>query len=79
MIVDMKIRIATALAWAAPLVFPVLALADDPDTHDGRIASYSTNVALDPGTVALLWLMFIVLAIITLAVLFKSARRTHLD
>jgi hypothetical protein len=80
MIVDMKIRIAMALAVAMTLLSPVLALADEPDVPaDGRIAMYHDQLALPASGLTLIWFIFIVLGIISLAVMFKSAKRSHLD
>jgi hypothetical protein len=81
MIVNMKIRIAMALAAAVTLLSPVLALADDNDLvlPDGRIAMYHDQLGLPPSGTQLMWFIFIVVAIISLAVLFKSAHRSHLD
>jgi hypothetical protein len=81
MIVGMKIRIAMALAAAVTLLSPVLALADDSDLvlPDGRVAMYRDQLALPPSGTELMWFIFIVVAIISMAVLFKSAHRSHLD
>ncbi len=81
MIVSMKFRIAMALAVAVTLLSPVLSLADDSDQvlPDGRVAMYRDQVGLPPSGTQLMWFIFIIVAIISLAVMFKSAHRSHLD
>jgi hypothetical protein len=47
--------------------------------YDARLEGYPTNVTLDLGTTALTWLLFVFLSVVCIGVMFKSARRTHLD
>ncbi|HEX4125900.1 MAG TPA: hypothetical protein VHY37_14330 [Tepidisphaeraceae bacterium] len=78
----MKFRIAMALATVVMLLTPLMALADDSDQPalpDGRIVMYRDQVGLPSSSMALIWLMFIVVAMLMLAVMFKSAKRSHLD
>jgi hypothetical protein len=45
---------------------------------DARLEGYDKNVSIEGGT-ALTWLMFIFLGAICMGVMFKNAKRTHLD
>lgn len=74
-------RVATAVI---PLLLPALALAkpteEDSAFLEGRFDGYATPVRLtDAGTSGLTWMMFIFVSMIALAVLFKDAKRSHLD
>jgi len=64
---------------ATPL--SVWARSDDSDSsvYDARVQGYATPVQLDSGSTALTWLLLIVLAAIAIGVLFKDAKRSHLD
>lgn len=84
MITPMKHRIVAALACFAALVAsPVAALAqrqqEGPEIFDARLYGFQKNVVLDGHSTALIWIVFIILAFICLVVLFKDAKRTHLD
>jgi hypothetical protein len=57
---------------------PLAAMADDKVVYDGRLEGYGSNVTLDGGS-ATLWFLLVLLAAIALGVLFKHAKRTHLD
>jgi hypothetical protein len=70
------------------LLTPALLLARPPtpdkDILDGRLEGYAkggqpVNVTLEGGSTALTWLLLVFLAAIAVAVLFKNAKRTHLD
>ena len=62
------------------LLAPIVVRADDENTsYDARIEGYTQKVQLDSGSTALTWLLFVVLGVLTIAVLFKDAKRTHLD
>jgi hypothetical protein len=62
------------------LAAPIKVLADDtPEVYDARIQGYTQNVQLDTGSSALTWLLLIALGVLCLGVLFKDAKRTHLD
>lgn len=69
-------KIAAFLAFA---VSPLAAFADDKEVYDGRLEGYSKPVTLPGGGTALLWMLLLFLAIIALGVLFKNAKRSHLD
>jgi len=58
---------------------PLSALADDQSKSvDGRLDDYGKNVTLDSGT-ALSYFVWIGLGLVGLLVMFKDAKRTHLD
>jgi hypothetical protein len=69
--------LAMVLVASAPK--PALADDDEPAEYDARVLSYSKTVDLNSGTTALTWVLLIVLSIVCLGVLFKDAKRTHLD
>jgi heme/copper-type cytochrome/quinol oxidase subunit 2 len=52
---------------------------DEPTSYDARIEGYPQKVQLDAGSTALTWLLLIVLGVLSVAVLFKDAKRSHLD
>jgi hypothetical protein len=65
---------------AALLGSPLLALAqDDEDLKNARLEGYANPVTLEPQSSALTYLLFFFLATIAAAVLFKNAKRSHLD
>ena len=64
--------------------YPVLAFAaqtvdEEAEGRDGRLEGYAQKVAMDTGGMGLTWLGFILLAVIGVSALFKSAKRSHLD
>jgi len=65
------------------LMMPAVVMArpqePDKDIVDGRLEGYAKNVTLEGGSVALTWLLMIFLAGVCLSVMFKNAKRTHLD
>ena len=73
--------LALFCTWVIPLLMPALALAQDEDKPkvDARLEGYSTPVVIGDGTTALTWLLLFFLGVICFAVLFKNAKRTHLD
>jgi hypothetical protein len=74
--------IGLAIAFAAVALSPLIALGQDQPKiapYDGRIEGYGKQLTLDAGTSALTWLLLIFLGVVCLGVLFKHARRTHLD
>ncbi len=87
MIRTMKLRWSDAhaklFAAICTLVFllgtPAWLFADDEPAYDARIEGYSSAMWTDGGTTALMWLLYIVVGLVCLSVLFKDARRTHLD
>jgi hypothetical protein len=84
MMADMKHRIIMVVVTLAVLLgSPMAALArqqeDAPEILDARLEGFSKSVTLSSHSTALVWFAFLVLAFIALVVLFKNARRTHLD
>jgi preprotein translocase subunit SecG len=80
----MKYRLMSLYVTLAILLTPVIVLAkssEDEDTvkMEGRLEGYATKVRLDSNSTALTWLMIGFLCAIAIAVLFKNAKRTHLD
>ena len=68
---------AAALALAGAAAPP--AAAQEVETEiDGRLAGYEKQVDVEDST-ALTWLLFAFLAVVGLSVLFKDAKRSHLD
>ncbi|MGD0388563.1 MAG: hypothetical protein ABSC42_06360 [Tepidisphaeraceae bacterium] len=61
---------------------PLSAMADDQPKYDGRLDDYGgnggRNVTLDGGT-ALSYFVWIGLGLVGLLVMFKDAKRSHLD
>jgi cytochrome c-type biogenesis protein CcmH/NrfF len=58
-----------------------LLLAQDAEDkiYDARLEGYGTNVTLENSSTALMWLLLVVLGAICVGVMFKNAKRTHLD
>jgi hypothetical protein len=80
----MKDRFIMGLAALAVLLAsPVAALArqveEPPEILDARLEGFSKSVTLSSHSTALVWVVFLILAFIALVVLFKDAKRTHLD
>jgi hypothetical protein len=67
------------------LLLPVIAFAQRRGEEEGselkeaRLEGYAANVKAAEGGPALTYLLLIFLAVLGLAVMFKNARRTHLD
>ena len=77
-------RALVACLWActaaATLLAPVAALAQEEEIkRDARLEGYPVNVSLPNDSTALIWLLLIFLGMVALSVMFKNARRTHLD
>ena len=73
-------------AWMCTIATPAITWAqsngNDSDAKpiDARLYGFSGKVALaDPGSSGLCWVMLILLCLVTVGVMFKSARRSHLD
>ncbi len=47
--------------------------------YDARLDGYTEEVRLEPASTALTWILLIGVGVVCCAVLFKDARRTHLD
>jgi hypothetical protein len=75
------LSVVLLLAMTLLVAMPaVTARADDePTSYDARIEGYPQKVQLDSSSTALVWLLLVVLGVLTVAVLFKDAKRTHLD
>ena len=58
---------------------PALARADDQEDTDARVSGYTQGVKLEKSGTALVWMLYILLAVIGCSVLFKNANRSHLD
>ena len=78
-------RLIVASAWlltmAATLLTPFVAVAQDEAVkNDARLEGYAQKVMVDSGdSTALSWLLLVFLAMVALGVMFKNAKRTHLD
>jgi hypothetical protein len=61
--------------------FPKSARADDNTkaSYDGRLDDYNRNVTLDSGGTALTYFTWVGLGALALIVMFKDAKRSHLD
>jgi hypothetical protein len=80
----MKQKLLTAaLIVATVLMSPLFALAQEEGEkaiYDARLQNYpGGSVTLDSGSTALLTLLLIVMAAVCVGVMFKNAKRTHLD
>ena len=73
--------LALTLSAGALLSAPSAAMAQDDESSaiDPRIEGYPAQTALDEGSAALSWTLVGVMLLIGLGVLFKNAKRTHLD
>ena len=84
MMKTMKYRLMSLYVTLAILLTPVIVLArssEDEETVklEARLEGYTTKVRLENNSTALTWLMIGFLSAIAIAVLFKNAKRTHLD
>jgi hypothetical protein len=76
----MKLRLIAICCGVIQFIWPVLSFAQELDEKgDARLEGYKTPARLADSGTALIWLLFIFLATLALAVLFKDAKRTHLD
>jgi hypothetical protein len=68
------------LAMALPAGAARGASNDDEEVqHDARTEGYQANVKVEKNGTALTWLLFVFLAIVGMAALFKDPKRSHLD
>jgi hypothetical protein len=75
-----KLFLSACLVMTLVLCTPLKVLADEaPPVYDARLEGYKVNVQLDSGSTALTWLLLIALGVLCLGVLFKDAKRSHLD
>jgi hypothetical protein len=80
----MKYRLMALYVTVAVALAPIIAFAkssEDEDTVklEARLEGYTTTVRMASGSTALTWLMIGFLSAVAIAVLFKNAKRTHLD
>ncbi len=76
----MKLRLIAICCGLIQLLTPVISLAQELDNSgDARLEGYKTPVRLADSGTALTWMLFLFLAALALGVLFKDAKRTHLD
>lgn len=68
-----------ALALLAGTPAAVHAQAASDETTDARLQGYAGRPAMEKSGVGPTWLLFIALSIIGCSVLFKNAKRSHLD
>jgi hypothetical protein len=75
----------SAMTIVVTFLLPVIAFAQRRGEEEGselkeaRLEGYAANVKAAEGGPALTYLLLIFLAVLGLAVMFKNARRTHLD
>lgn len=76
-----QILLRLVLAAAGVVFCPTMLLAQDDESkiYDARLEGYGSNVTLENSSTALMWLLLVVLAAICVGVMFKNAKRTHLD
>ena len=84
MMAGMKYRLLTLYVTVAVVLAPVIAFArstEDEDTVklEARLEGYTNTVRMTSGSTALTWLLIGFLSAMAIAVLFKNAKRTHLD
>ena len=83
MIPDMKHRLLHLYVTAAVMLAPIVAFAakEDEETAllDARLEGYATVVKMPSTGAGMAWTMAVFLTVVTIACLFKNARRTHLD
>jgi hypothetical protein len=76
----MKLRLIAICCGLIQFLSPALSLAQELDNKgDARLEGYKTPVRLVDSGTAVTWLLFLFLGTLALAVLFKDAKRTHLD
>ena len=72
--------IACGVAILNLLHAPLLMAQDEaPEFIDARLAGYSNKVQLEPSSTATTWLLLVFLGVLCCGVMFKNAKRTHLD
>lgn len=74
-------RFVVVVALSACSLLPVSAARaeDEKGPTEARLENYPTKVTLEESSSALTWVIFLVLAGLTVGVMFKNANRTHLD
>jgi hypothetical protein len=78
-----RFAIAICLAFALMGSMPSwarAAIGDDTVEHyDARVQGYTPDVELKSGGVAMMWVLMILMMVVCVSVLFKDAKRSHLD
>jgi hypothetical protein len=75
-------RSLAALVLTGVLAFPGSArsAADEEEIlHDARTEGYPMKVQVTKASVALVWLAFLFMSVVSMAAIFKDAKRTHMD
>jgi hypothetical protein len=75
--------ISFVLGAAMFFAMPALALARNVEMEkeivDARLEGYAQPVSMEGQSAALMWVLLVFMGIICLSVMFKNAKRTHLD
>ncbi len=81
MMLCMRYRTIRLVAAVAALFYgPAFALAQEEDVKlPAQLIGYEKKVIVPDASMTLMWGVFILLAAICIAVLFKDAKRSHLD
>jgi hypothetical protein len=61
------------------LAAPAAAWADDAPVIDGRMEGFKEGIMASPGSTVITWLLLVGIGIVTIGVMFMSAKRSHLD
>jgi hypothetical protein len=72
------VLLVLSMAMIAATATDARAQDEDEQVVDARLQGYPVKVDVQ-GTTALTWLLLVTLGIVTLGVLFKDSRRSHLD
>jgi hypothetical protein len=74
-------RFAVILALSACYLMPISTARADEEKGptEARLENYPNKVTLEDSGTALTWVTFLVLAGLTIGVMFKNANRSHLD
>lgn len=77
----MKARFIAAAVALLGLLMPTLAMAAENDEviYNPRLTGFKQNMSAGDASTALTWLLLIFLALVCVSVMFKNAKRSHLD
>lgn len=76
----MKLRLIAICCGVIQFLSPVISFAQELDEKgDARLEGYQVKARLADSGTALTWLLLLFLAALAVGVLFKDAKRTHLD